>query len=1179
MRAHPSKTKASQMNPHIETFFGWLLRASWQAAALAILVLAAQVVFRKKLSARWRYALWLLVAARLALPVSPPSPVSIFNYARLDRLAGKTMARLAEPPRPLSAPNSSQPGRAAVPRSPELSQSPPPNPSEPGRAAVLRSPDPSHSVSPPKIAASPPPPPAPKPVSIYDNLNWPAIGAALWLAGVLFLTVRLARQNAVFLRQLRQAREVSDAETTALLEECRRLLRVSASVRLAETEHIRSPALYGLFAPRMLLPAGLSREFTRAELRHVFLHELAHLKRHDMPVDCVTGFLHLLNWFNPVLWFAFRRMAADRELACDELALSCAGEGEKRAYGETIIKLLEQCSRPAALPGLIGILEDKTQMRRRILMIARFKPVRRWSALAAAIVAVLGLVALTDAQVEKARAPENPGGQSKTWRVTGHVFDADTREPIPHFLIIPGTHTTSNGWPADWDAVNYVEGTNGSYVIELDKGTTNHVLKLVAAGYHWRRESPQLPASTICDISVHKCDANLGDLDRFEQDAFDLDWLLAPPRSEPIQKFVGARICAITAPDGNPAPLVTAYLLPRAPTPGATISLDDSGELRGGSIPHRMLRADLTGRFAVPVSDVDIASLVIAGPVGFKVVLGRELMEGNQVNRNIALEPWGRIKGMLRHGARATAGEVVGLEFLEGSGLPAAQFCLTNRAVADFRGQFEFDHVPPGKLRLALLDKAGSKLPEQPGPTLRITLAAGQTLETNFDLPAPGALHGTVLLPNGQPAAGAQVALEVSTYNWAMVSHAKLIWGWGAGIETATLPVEADEDGRIFFPPTADVVAIVAVHEQGYVRVGLKEFENRSKIALQPWGRIEGVLRLGTQPGTNELVLLFAAPALHGIPFDSQAYHDKTDRDGKFVFTDVPPGTWLISHGSEPPWDGDPVTVEAGKTNHVTIGGTGRPVIGRLLISAATNAYYDYYTAGLYSPGREIYARQQLKDGTGKWVMDGAFRVEDVPAGTWWFLAEFVRSGKIIATLGRTVVVPEMPGGRSDEALDLGTMETSLVHTPQVGEAAPLFEVQTTNFGTFKLADHRGQYVLLDFENIGDGLNTEPVRSVWASFGTNRRLAMLTVWLPQPGFVFVGRDDTEYLWPVARMRNAPWYERRALCGDYGLPINRNDPTETNLPWFMLVGPDGKIVGSDLHGDAIKAAVAAALEKK
>ena len=389
------------MNPHIAAFFGWLLRASWQAAALAVLVLAAQAVFRKKLTARWRYALWFLVLARLVLPVSPPSPMSIFNYARLDRLADRTVARLAEPARPVPAPEP----KAVTPAAPDTLPDILPQ-SAPASVALaqekIRPPSPGlRRAGNPQLAA-PKRLAAPEPSGGWSDggsairnpttvkPNWPAIGAVLWLAGVLFLAARVTVQNAVFLRRLREAAEVADAETTGLLDECRKLLGVSASVRVAESGHVGSPALYGLFATRMLLPADLRSGLTREELRHVFLHELAHLKRHDMPVHCVTGFLQLLNWFNPVLWFAFRRMAADRELACDELALSCAGEGEKRAYGQTIIKLLEQCSRPAALPGLVGILEDKGQMRRRILMIAGFKPSRRWSLLAVGAFGCIG---------------------------------------------------------------------------------------------------------------------------------------------------------------------------------------------------------------------------------------------------------------------------------------------------------------------------------------------------------------------------------------------------------------------------------------------------------------------------------------------------------------------------------------------------------------------------------------------------------------------------------------------------------------------------------------------------------------------------------------------------------------------------------------------------------------------
>ena len=78
-----------------------------------------------------------------------------------------------------------------------------------------------------------------------------------------------------------------------------------------------------------------------------------------------------------------------------------AGERESGRYGETILKLLELSARPAATPGLMGILEDKAQMRRRIRMIANFKQRPRWSVLAALLLLAVGLVTLTDAQTEK----------------------------------------------------------------------------------------------------------------------------------------------------------------------------------------------------------------------------------------------------------------------------------------------------------------------------------------------------------------------------------------------------------------------------------------------------------------------------------------------------------------------------------------------------------------------------------------------------------------------------------------------------------------------------------------------------------------------------------------------------------------------------------------------------------
>ena len=43
--------------------FSWVVRTSCQATVLAVIIVLAQVVFRKKLSPGWRYGLWLLLGS------------------------------------------------------------------------------------------------------------------------------------------------------------------------------------------------------------------------------------------------------------------------------------------------------------------------------------------------------------------------------------------------------------------------------------------------------------------------------------------------------------------------------------------------------------------------------------------------------------------------------------------------------------------------------------------------------------------------------------------------------------------------------------------------------------------------------------------------------------------------------------------------------------------------------------------------------------------------------------------------------------------------------------------------------------------------------------------------------------------------------------------------------------
>jgi bla regulator protein BlaR1 len=181
-------------------------------------------------------------------------------------------------------------------------------------------------------------------------------------------------------RQLANQHSLVEPRRARSAGECQRAMkRAPRPARRAKRSRAR-PALMGFIRPWLLLPEGMLEKFTPEELRFVFLHELAHLKRRDIAVNWLMTFLLILHWFNPLVWFAFARMRADRELACDALALSYANEREAKPYGQTILKLLDCFTRPAAVAGLVGILERPQQMKRRIAMIAQFKNRRecRW---------------------------------------------------------------------------------------------------------------------------------------------------------------------------------------------------------------------------------------------------------------------------------------------------------------------------------------------------------------------------------------------------------------------------------------------------------------------------------------------------------------------------------------------------------------------------------------------------------------------------------------------------------------------------------------------------------------------------------------------------------------------------------------------------------------------------------
>ena len=412
-----------------------LVHASLDASLLLLVILGFKVLVGRRYPGRWHAAVWLVLMLRLGLPapllslkvpaVLPGSPIT----------EGGSPARVA---RAYSTP-ASHPLRL-------------PN-TMPGQSPVL--------------------------------VSWSLL-PLLWAAGALATAAFFGAGACRFWLTVRKGRVVTAEPVLKLLEDTKGAMGIRVLVGLVETDRVAAPALFGFLRPRILVPLGFFQAMDAGEIRSVFRHECAHLKRHDILLGWLACLLQVLHWFNPLVWLAFRQWRKDRELACDETAVWRLDATSTARYGHDLLHLFERLKGPEPLPNLAGVLESSSNLSRRILMLAHLAqgPRRRWPfsslvALAAISgVALAGLEGAPSARIS-AQAPA-PAPATKAW--PGFVNDPDL----------------AGGWrTVDFvqDVADFKPGQrfskDGDYLLEsffhLDGTGSDRTTNGVTAGWKWTK--------------------------------------------------------------------------------------------------------------------------------------------------------------------------------------------------------------------------------------------------------------------------------------------------------------------------------------------------------------------------------------------------------------------------------------------------------------------------------------------------------------------------------------------------------------------------------------------------------------------------------------------------------------------------------------------------------------------
>ena len=344
------------------------------STVLILALTALRFLLRGKINPRLQYALWLLAALRLLLPVSlVRSPVSVMN---------------AVPDVPAAMQRLTAPENRRAPQT-DNTQSPAQTASETETA----------------------------PAKAQTQLTGSTILKLIWLTGAAAMALVVLAQNLRFLRRLRKIRK-----PYACMES-------QDSVWLASG--LPSPCLVGLFRPEIYLTPEAAAEPDTCCF--VLRHELAHFHAKDQLWSLLRLICQCLYWFDPIVWLAAMLSRRDSELACDERVLKNLDPGSRASYGRALLSLVAPKRAKGQLLSCATTMQlGKKSLRERITLIAK-KP--NMAAYTLVFVLILSLVltacTFTSAPVQPEPEPVPEPVQTEPEPVQPEEPPADAEAPQP----------------------------------------------------------------------------------------------------------------------------------------------------------------------------------------------------------------------------------------------------------------------------------------------------------------------------------------------------------------------------------------------------------------------------------------------------------------------------------------------------------------------------------------------------------------------------------------------------------------------------------------------------------------------------------------------------------------------------------------------------------------------------
>ena len=429
----------------------WIITSS----VLILIFIAARRLLKGHISPLLQYGLWLIVLARLIVPVnSIQSPISILNA--IPAAPAAVVSETSDTTETIENTETTSALPAAVTTTPYTE--------------VVISDAPENTASLPAQSSLP-------------SLSF--VLSTLWLTGMAGILIYAAIRNARLARFLHRTRRP-----------------FADGVYVAPA--LPSSCLFGMIRPTVYITEAVAAD--PQALQHVLAHEQAHRSHGDHIWNLLRIGVLALHWYNPLVWWACALSKRDAEMAADTSAIATLAPEERFSYGETLLNMLDcAAARDTWFSCSTTMITTKRALRERIEAIVK----NAHTALSMAALVLLMAIAVVGCTFTGAEdEAESDAAEASMYVFPNTNYGPERVENITRWLKEDYGYTYEDASETLQAWINDFEALDASCI-------TDHYLQKMSDGsmlgyIFYEEDPPNYEVQTLIDQMIAEAAASLG---------------------------------------------------------------------------------------------------------------------------------------------------------------------------------------------------------------------------------------------------------------------------------------------------------------------------------------------------------------------------------------------------------------------------------------------------------------------------------------------------------------------------------------------------------------------------------------------------------------------------------------------------------------------------------------------